>query len=310
MKPPPRLQPLLEDGLIDEVIRPLTAGKEADVFVVMAHGQRCCAKVYKDAQQRSFRQRAAYQEGRRVKNSRRARAMQRGSKYGKRELEADWQNAEVDALRKLSEAGVRVPAPLDFIGGVLLMELIVDEHGDVAPRLNDLALDEETARAFHASLLRDVVKILCVGLIHGDLSEYNVLVNADGPVIIDLPQAVDAAANLNASEMLRRDINSVTAYFSRFAPELAETDYGREIWQIYEQGKLFPETELTGKYKQPTEIADVDSVLREVVAARREALRRLGGPPKEKEETGNETWRGVVPDAEGEDTGKRPKRRR
>ena len=299
MKVPPQLQPLMDDGIIDEVLRPLTAGKEAAVYVVIAQGRVCCAKVYKDAANRSFRQRATYQEGRRVQNTRRARAMDRGSRYGKRELEAEWQNAEVDALRVLSAAGVRVPRPLNFTGGVLLMELITDANGDVAPRLTDQTPSPETARAYHRSLIGDVAKMLCAGLIHGDLSEYNILVDADGPVIIDLPQAVDAAANNSARRMLRRDVDNLAAYFGRFAPELAQSDYGREIWQLYQSGALHPTTELTGRYRQPKRKANLKGVLAEIDDARKDAERRREGPPRHGPE--RDPSRGILPDVEEEE---------
>ncbi|MFT7578845.1 MAG: RIO kinase 1, partial [Myxococcota bacterium] len=300
MKVPRQLQPLVHDGLIDSVVRPLMTGKEAAVYVVIANGELCCAKAYKDADHRSFKNRANYQEGRSVRNSRRGRAMQRGTKYGKRELEENWQNAEVDALYRLAGAGVRVPKPLNFAGGVLIMELVVDEDGDVAPRLNDVSLTEETAKRYHQVLLRDVVKMLCAGLIHGDLSEYNVLVDADGPVIIDLPQAVDAAANNNAERMLRRDVGNLAAYFSRFAPEIRLTDYGREIWDLYAKGELVPNTVLTGRFEMPKGEADVGSVLQDIDDARKDNERRK--PRSSNADKGNEAWRGVVPDAEPSET--------
>ena len=277
MKVPRALEPLIRDGLIDEVVRPLMAGKEASVYVVVSQGEVCCAKAYKDAEHRSFRNRANYQEGRSVRSSRQARAMRKGSRFGKQELEEDWQNAEVDALFRLAEAGVRVPRPLNFSSGVLLMELVVDADGEVAPRLNDITLSEEKARSYHQTLLRDVVKMLCVGLVHGDLSEYNVLVDANGPVIIDLPQAVDAAANNNASRMLRRDVRNLSAYFGRFAPELGTMDFGREIWELYERGKLTPDSELTGRFRAPQRLANVGNVLRDIDDARRAAARRRPG---------------------------------
>jgi RIO kinase 1 len=277
MKVPRQLLPLVQDGMIDEVIRPLMAGKEASVYMVIAQGEVCCAKVYKEATQRSFKNRAKYQEGRGTRNSRRARAMQRGSKFGKQEKEDDWQNAEVEALYRLADAGVAVPKPVDFAAGVLVMEMIVDADGSVAPRLNDVALTEETARAYFKSLLQDVVRMLCAGLIHGDLSEYNVLVGADGPVIIDLPQVVDAAANNSASQLLRRDVSNLAAYFSQFVPELGTPDFGREIWKLYENGELHPETELTGKFKRPRGKVDIKGVLSDIDDARKDADRRRGG---------------------------------
>jgi len=276
MKIPKRLEPLVQDGLVDKVLRQLMSGKEAMVFVVLCGDDVRCAKVYKEANKRSFRQSVSYTEGRKVKNSRQARAMEKGSKYGRKEQEAAWQNAEVDALYRLAAAGVRVPQPYNFHEGVLLMELVTDDDGDAAPRLNDLVLTEEQARKYHRILITQVVRMLCAGVVHGDLSEYNVLVDSDGPVIIDLPQAVDAAGNNHACAMLERDVDNLTAYFGRFAPELRATDYGKEIWSLYEGGELRPEIELTGRFKRSEKPADLDGVMREIAAARDEdAARRL-----------------------------------
>ncbi len=274
MKTPKRLEALVRDGFINEVLRPLKSGKEAAVYVVQSEGEVRCAKVYKDASQRSFQQQSVYQEGRKVRNTRQARAMQKGSRFGNQQQEAAWQNAEVDALFQLAAAGVRVPKPYNFIEGVLLMELITDVEGNAAPRLNDLELTGEQALAYHAFLLKEVVRMLCAGLIHGDLSEYNVLVDAQSPVIIDLPQAVNAAANNNAAQMLERDVNNLANYFGRFAPELLTTQYGKEIWKLYQSGLLHPDVELTGKFKSSEKRADVKSVLREIDDAREEAIRR------------------------------------
>lgn len=267
MKIPKRIQPLVDEGLVDEVIRPLMSGKEADVYVVRCGDDIRCAKIYKDAEQRSFKQAVQYREGRKSRNSRRARAMEKGSKFGRGEQEQAWQNAEVDALFRLAGAGVRVPQPYGCFDGVLLMELITDEQGFVAPRLNDISLSQEQALSHHESVMKDVQRMLCVGLIHGDLSEFNVLLDSYGPVIIDLPQAVDAAANNNAKRMLERDVNNMTSYYGQFAPELLSTKYAKEMWALFESGKLNPETELTGKFKESTKAADVDSVLAEIEAA-------------------------------------------
>ncbi|MBJ7550531.1 PA4780 family RIO1-like protein kinase [Marinomonas ostreistagni] len=275
MKTPKRLQPLIEDGLIDEVISQLMSGKEATVFMVRCGSEIRCAKVYKDAGKRSFKQAVQYREGRKVRNSRQARAMAKGSKYGREEQESLWHNAEVDALYKLAQANVRVPKPYGCIDGVLLMELITDADGDVAPRLNDVKLTQEEALAHHTQIIRDVVRMLCTGLVHGDLSEFNVLVDQDGPVIIDLPQAVDAVANNHAEWMLERDINNMRDFYGQFAPELLTTQYAKEIWEIYESGKLTPETELTGHFDEPTESADVDAVLSEIQEAFKEEQERL-----------------------------------
>jgi RIO kinase 1 len=268
MKTPKRLEPLIEDGLVDQVIRQLMSGKEATVYVVECAGEIRCAKVYKEANQRGFHQAVHYTEGRKVKNSRQARAMEKGTRYGKQEQEAAWQRTEVDALYKLAAAGVRVPMPFGFYDGVLLMELVADEGGMPAPRLNDLTLTTEQALEFHAMLIRQVVLMLCAGIIHGDLSEFNILVDEQGPVIIDLPQAVDAAANNNACRMLERDVDNLANYFAQFAPQLRETQYAKEIWAIYQLGELLPDTPLTGRFRQNERKADVYSVMREITSAK------------------------------------------
>jgi RIO kinase 1 len=275
MKIPKRIEPLVEEGLVDAVMRKLMSGKEAEVYVVRCGEDIRCAKVYKDANQRSFRQTVQYTEGRKVKNSRRARAMEKGSRYGRQEQEQAWQHAEVDALHRLAAAGVRVPRPYNFLEGVLVMELVTDANGNAAPRLSDLALSAAQAREYHHTLILEVVRMLCAGIVHGDLSEYNVLAGSDGPVIIDLPQAVDAAGNNSAGIMLQRDIDNLAAYFGRFAPELRTTDYGREIWSIYESGKLHPGTTLTGCFERKQGPADVGSVIREIDDVMKEQAARL-----------------------------------
>ncbi len=276
MKTPKRLQPLVTEGLVDEVLRQLMSGKEATVYIVRCGEEIRCAKVYKDAKQRSFRKSSSYQEGRKTKNSRQARAMEKGSRYGRQMQEEAWQSAEVDALYRLAAAGVRVPQPYICHEGVLLMELVTDADGHPAPRLNDIELSPEQALEFHAGLLKQVVRMLCAGIIHGDLSEYNILVGSHGPVVIDLPQAVDAAGNSNAGPMLERDVANLASYFSRFAPQLAASEYGKEIWRLYQAGSLTPETELTGRIEVEHRIADVDAVLEEVkLALQAEERRRL-----------------------------------
>ncbi len=275
MKTPHRLQPLVSEGLVDDVIRQLMSGKEATVYIVRCGEEIRCAKVYKDAKQRSFRKSVSYQEGRKTKNSRQARAMEKGTRYGRQMQEEAWQSAEVDALYRLAAAGVRVPQPHICHEGVLLMDLVTDADGHPAPRLNDVELSAAQALEFHAGLLNQVVRMLCAGIIHGDLSEYNILVGHDGPVIIDLPQAVDAAGNSNAGPMLERDVANLAAYFSRFAPELADSDYGKEIWRLYQAGNLTPESELTGRIEIDHRIADVDAVLEEVKLALQAEERRL-----------------------------------
>ncbi|MBL4583894.1 MAG: serine protein kinase RIO [Pseudomonadales bacterium] len=275
MKTPKRIQPLINDGLVDEVLRQLMSGKEATVFVVRCGSEIRCAKVYKDAAKRSFKKAVTYQEGRKVRNSRRARAMEKGSKFGRKQQEETWQNAEVDALYKVSHAGVRVPQPYGCFDGVLLMELITDDEGQVAPRLNDVSMSEEQALEDHALMMQYVVQMLCVGIVHGDLSEFNVLVDDYGPVIIDMPQAVDASANNHAESMLARDVNNMRSYYGLFAPQLLDTQYAKEIWDLYENGELQPDTKLTGLFEDDDESADVDSVLLEIKAAFEEEQERL-----------------------------------
>ena len=290
MKAPPRLQSLIEEGLIDSVVRQLMSGKEAMVFVVRCThdgiSETRCAKIYKEANNRSFRQAVDYTENRKVKNSRSARAMAKGSKFGRQEQEAAWQSAEVDALYRLADAGVRVPQPYNFHDGVLLMELVTDANGDAAPRLNDVAFTPEQARTHHATLIAEVVRMLCAGVVHGDLSEFNILLahnhgegeseGIDVPVIIDLPQAVDAAGNNHAQRMLLRDVGNLRDFFGQFAPELQATDYGPEIWSLYQAGLLSNETPLTGRFERAHADVDMQAVLREIDDARAEdAARRL-----------------------------------
>ena len=275
MKIPPRLQPLVEDGLVDDVTRQLMSGKEAMVFVVICGGEVRCAKVYKEANKRSFRQSVDYTEGRKVKNSRQARAMQKGSKYGRESQEAAWQSAEVDALYRLASAGVRVPTPYNFYEGVLLMELVTGDDGNAAPRLNDVELNETTALQYHDFLINQVVRMLCAGIVHGDLSEFNILVGTDGPVIIDLPQAVDAAGNNHAKAMLERDVNNLATYFGQFAPALKNTQYAKEIWALYERGELTVDSPLTGGFIQTNKPVDMQSVMREIKNAEFQEAARL-----------------------------------
>lgn len=268
MKTPKRLEPLLEDGVVDEVMRQLMSGKEATVYVVRCGEETRCAKVYKEANKRSFRQSVDYTEGRKVKSSRQARAMAKGSKYGKQAQEEAWQSAEVDALYRLAAAGVSVPTPYQFYEGVLIMDLVTDAQGNAAPRLNDVVFTAEEARQHHQSLLKEVVRMLCAGIVHGDLSEFNILLSSDGPIIIDLPQAVDAAGNNHAMSMLERDVGNLADFFGQFAPELINTHYGKEIWSLYAKGALTPETVLTGQFKQDNKPVDLKSVVRVIDAVR------------------------------------------
>ncbi|HYM47474.1 MAG TPA: PA4780 family RIO1-like protein kinase [Burkholderiaceae bacterium] len=277
MRTPEGLQPLLDDGIVDEVIRQLKSGKEASVYVVRCGSEIRCAKIYKDMRQRSFQQRAQYQEGRKVRGSRNARAMAKATRYGRKEQESAWKNTEVDALYQLVAAGVRVPQPYGFFNGVLIMELVSDAEGYTAPRLGEVELSPEQAREYHQFLIGQVVRMLCSGLIHGDLSEFNVLIGSQGPVIIDLPQAVNAAGNNNAITMLERDVKNITDSLGRFAPELLATHYAAEMWALFDQGELKPDTKLTGIFIKDESAADVGNVMLAIDDARDEAMRRERG---------------------------------
>ena len=266
---------LLEDGLIDDVVRQLMSGKEATVYVVRCGDDVRCAKVYKEANKRSFRQSVDYTEGRKVKSSRQSRAMEKGSKFGRKAQEEAWQSAEVDALYRLAAAGVRVPKPFNFYEGVLLMELVTDANGNAAPRLNDVELTAEQARIYHRALIQEVVRMLCAGIVHGDLSEFNILLSQDGPVIIDLPQAVDAAGNNQAKGMLERDVDNLASYFGRFAPELLTSQYGKEIWALYAHGDLKLDTVLSGRFREETKAVDLKSVMREIDDVKKAEANRL-----------------------------------
>jgi len=277
LKTPQGLQALIDDGVIDEVLRPLKSGKEAAVYVVRSGDEVRCAKVYKDMAQRSFQQRVQYQEGRKVRGSREARAIGKASRYGRKQQETAWKNTEVDALYQLRDAGVRVPEPHGYFHGVLVMELVTDAAGFSAPRLGEVELDADQARAFHGVLVRQVVRMLCCGLVHGDLSPYNVLVGENGPVVIDFPQVVSAGGNNAARAMLLRDVNNLTAYLGRWAPELLDTWYGEEMWALFEAGALHPESGLTGLFEPDEHTADIDSVREAIEEARAEALIRQQG---------------------------------
>jgi RIO kinase 1 len=270
MKIPAKLIPLVEDGVLDEVLGQIKSGKEADVFIVRLGESIRCAKVYKDANNRSFRQAAQYQEGRQVKGSRTARAMAKRTGYGQKQAETSWMTAEVAALKVLSAAGLRVPEPFGLYDGVLVMELIVGADGQVAPRLDDLVLTSDQAIDYHEDLIHQVVRMLCAGYIHGDLSEFNVLVDARGPVIIDLPQAVNAAGNNSAAMLFTRDVDNLARFFGRFEPAILTLNYAQEIWALYEKGKLTPDVELTGQYVAPEKRVDVGGVLRVIEDAQKE----------------------------------------
>ncbi|TLY90696.1 MAG: serine protein kinase RIO [Gammaproteobacteria bacterium] len=274
MKTPAALQPLIDDGVIDEVLRSLKSGKEATVYLVRSGAHLRCAKVYRDMAQRSFQKRARYQEGRKVRGSRQARAIAKSTRFGRREQEAAWKNAEVDALYKLVAAGVRVPKPYGYFNGTLIMELVTDAAGHPAPRLGEVDLSAEAAREYHHFLIRQIVRMLSIGLIHGDLSEFNVLVGTEGPVIIDLPQAVNAAGNNGAFAMLERDVNNIRGTLGRFAPQLLETEFAREMWAQFEQGELTADSKLTGAFARDETLVNPDTVLVAVQDAREEALQR------------------------------------
>lgn len=287
MKMPKRIKPLYEDGIVDECLSQLMSGKEATVYIVRCGDDIRCAKVYKEAQKRSFKKAVQYQEGRKSRNSRRARAMEKKSSFGRKQQEEAWQNAEVDALYRLADGGVRVPQPYGCFDGVLLMELIMGDDGEVAPRLNDVALSEQQALEDHAVIMHDVAKMLNVGIVHGDLSEFNVLLDEYGPVIIDLPQAVDASGNNNARTMLERDIDNMTNYYAQFAPQLKNSQYAKEIWNLYETAELSREVELTGLFEETEVEADVDEVLLQIKAAFEEEQARL---ERVKEAESNESF--------------------
>ena len=274
MRIPKRLQPLVDDGLVDDVISRLKSGKEADIFIVRCGGNIRCAKVYKDAMKRSFKKATQYQEGRKVRSGRQARAMGKRSNYGRQKLEEIWQNAEVDALSRLANAGVRVPETFGCVDGVLLMELVTDDAGDVAPQLGDVVMSEDQAIEDHTVMMHYIMLMLCEGIVHGDLSEFNVLVDDYGPVIIDLPQAVNAAANNSAQEMFSRDVNNMRRHYAEFAPALLHTQYAKEMWALFEAGELTPNSTLSGEFENDNHSADVDAVLEEIKAAMEEEQER------------------------------------
>jgi RIO kinase 1 len=284
MKMPKRIKPLFEDGIVDEVLSQLMSGKEATVYVVRCGNDIRCAKVYKEANKRSFKKAAEYQEGRKGRNSRRNRAMEKKSSFGRKQQEDAWQNSEVDALYRLADAGVRVPQPYGCFDGVLIMELILDAEGSVAPRLNDVGLSEEQALKDHKTIMHDVARMLSAGVVHGDLSEFNVLLDEHGPVIIDLPQAVDASGNNNAKAMLDRDVSNMTTYYSQFAPQLANSQYANEIWELYEKAELKDNVQLTGLFEEDQTEADVDDIMLQIKAAYEEEQARI----ERKQEAENE----------------------
>lgn len=271
---PDPLRDLLEQGTVRQVLRQLKSGKEASVYVVEAEGGLCAAKVYKRLEARNFRRRDDYVEGRRSADSREQRAMDRGSRFGRRKREESWQNAECDAMRRLFAGGVRIPRPYANHDGVLLMDLVRDASGAPAPQIAAGRYDRVRALALHRAVMHQVAAMLRCGLVHADLSEFNILAAADGPVIIDLPQAVDAAANPQAKRLLLRDVANITRFFGRFAPDLRRTAYGDEMWLLHQNGDLRPETVLTGRFQAAREAVDARLVLQAIEDAKRDAARR------------------------------------
>lgn len=283
MRVPDALIPLLDEGVIHDVIRPLMSGKEADVYLVEVDGEVCVAKTYKEASRRSFKHRADYTEGRKVRNSRSQRAMAKRSRFGRAQVEEAWRNAEVDILYRLAEADVRVPRPYAFVEGVLVMELVQGWDGGPAPRLVDATFTEDEAWDLFHQLLVEVVKMLCAGVVHGDLSDFNVLLAHDGPVIIDFPQAVDPAHNRNAERLLVRDVKNLSSFLGRYTKRLRGKRYGDEMWALYTAGQLTPETRLTGRAPKVTKKVDALSLLEEIEAIEAESRRRreeLGLDPR------------------------------
>lgn len=261
MKTPESLETLVEYGIIEEVVRPLMSGKEAQIYLVVTGGEEAVAKVYKEATQRTFKHRVAYTEGRRTRNSRDQRAVSKRTRHGRQQDEAAWRTAEVDMIYRLRDAGVRVPEPINFVEGVLVMELVKDAQGDPAPRLGDLSFDAGEAYPIYKRLIQDVVRMLCAGVIHGDLSEFNVLMSADGPVLIDFPQAVDPAHNQGARTLLLRDVENLHRFLERFSPGQPRQPYAQEMWSLYQANRLLPDTELGGTYRAPEGKANTDEVL-------------------------------------------------
>ena len=286
MRVPESLVPLFDYGVLDEVVRPLMSGKEAHVYLVVSGGRYAVAKIYKDAQNRSFKHRAEYTEGRKVRNTRDQRAIANRSKHGREKDEAAWRSTEVDMIHRLHAAGVRVPVPYHFIEGVLLMELVTDADGNPAPRLGDLPFDAEGARAMYDRLVRAAVQMLCAGVVHGDLSEFNVLIAADGPVIIDFPQSIDSAHNTNARKLLIRDVDNLHRFLARHVPAGRRLPLAEEMWNLHEQNLLTPDTRLRGDFRVIERVANTASVLELIGDAnhderrRRDALGLRGGPPE------------------------------
>ena len=239
-----QLDLLLSEGILDEVLGRLKSGKEAEVFRVVYRGQVVAAKVYKDRIQRSFQHNVAYKEGRKVRNSRTQRAIDKGSRFGRDEAEDAWKSSEAGTLQLLHRQGVRVPTPVLFYEGVLLMELVLDADGDTAPRLIEAAIEPEQASAIYRDLRGQIIKVLCCDLIHGDLSPYNVLLGTAGPTIIDFPQAISAAHNSQSEGFFQRDFENIFNFFAELDRRLlAQRGDGREIWRAYARRELSPDYE-------------------------------------------------------------------
>jgi RIO kinase 1 len=280
MKVPESLAPLMDAGVIQQVVQPLMSGKEAACYIVVARERYCVAKVYKEAMNRSFRQRSDYTEGRKVKNSRSARALAKRSKYGSAVAEDQWRSAEAETLFRLYAAGVIVPEPIDFYEGVLLMALVTDHNGRPAPRVVDCTFTPKEALTIYEFLLTQVIKMLLNGIVHGDLSDFNVLMSETGPVIIDFPQATDPANNRNAKKLLIRDVDNLRDLFARYNPKLQNRQDGLELYTLFETNKLQLDTRLTGKVKRSNKRANTRSLLQELEAVEREARRQRGELPE------------------------------
>ena len=276
--------PLFDSGIIERVVRPLMSGKEAQVFLVVSQGELRVAKVYKDAHKRTFKNRAEYTEGRKTRNSRDQRAIEKRSKHGRAQDEDAWKSTEIDMIHRLHAGGVRVPIPHAYSDGVLIMECVVDLDGNPAPRLGDVAFDSEAAQVIYDRVIREVVRMLAVGVVHGDLSDFNVLVAGDEPVIIDFPQSVDTASNTNARRLLIRDVDNLHRFLTGYVPKAPRLPYAEEMWELHEHNALTAETRLTGRYR-PTERRTSDDAVLDLIqdADRDERKRRdslgLGGGP-------------------------------
>lgn len=284
MRIPGSLETLHDQGIISDVVRPLMSGKEAQIYLVARGEELCVAKIYKEAQNRSFKNRADYTEGRKVRNSRDQRAMAKRTKHGREQEEAAWRSTEVDVIYRLHFAGVRVPTPYNFIDGVLVMELITDADGNPAPRLGDVQFSPEMAERVYHALIREVVRMLCAGIVHGDLSDFNVLLGADGPVIIDFPQSIDTAHNRNARQLLIRDVENLHRFRQKYMPSAPKPRYAEEMWALHENNALTPDTHLTGRFQSARRETNISGVLGLIQDAnrderkRRDALGLRGGP--------------------------------